>query len=99
MTDNEKPPIVAPAPGMDQAESAVRTLILAISVITAVAGFVAKRDLAGFIVYVQSNDFLAFLALAIGGATVWWAQWKSRHRAKQLVAIRDDDRVPSEVVK
>lgn len=99
MADNETPPIVAPTPGMDQAASAVRTVLLAISVVTAVAGFVAKRDLAGFIVYVQGNDFIAFLALILGTGTVWWGQWKIRHRAKQLVAIRDDERVPAEVVK
>jgi len=99
MTDNELPPITAPSPSSDQALAAVRTIVLSISVITAFSGFLSKRDLAGFIVYVQSNDFLAFLSLAIGIGTVWWGQVKTRHRAKQIVAIRDDPRVPSDVVQ
>lgn len=99
MTDNELPPITAPSPGHDQALSAVRTVVLSVSVITAFAGFLSKRDLAGFIVYIQSNDFLAWLAMAIGIGSVWWGQFKIRHRAKQIVAIRDDPRVPSDVVQ
>jgi hypothetical protein len=99
VTDNELPPITAPSPASDQALSAVRSLVLAISVITAFAGFLSKRDLAGFIVYIQSNDFLAFLSVALGIGSLWWGQWKIRHRAKQLVAIRDDPRVPSDVVQ
>lgn len=99
MTDNELPPITAPSPGYDQALSAVRTFVLSVSVITAFAGFLSKRDLAGFIVYIQSNDFLAWLAMAIGIGSVWWGQFKIRHRAKQIVAIRDDPRVPSDVVQ
>ena len=97
-SENEKPPITAPSPGNDQAFAAVRTVILTISVLTAFAGFLSKRDLAGFIVYIQSNEFLAWLAMVIGAATVTWGQWKIRHRAKQIVAIRDDPRVPSDVV-
>jgi hypothetical protein len=99
MTGNELPPITAPSPGGDQALSAVRTIVLSISVITAFSGFLSKRDLAGFIVYIQSNDFLAWLAMAIGIGSVWWGQIKIRHRAKQIVAIRDDPRVPSDVVQ
>jgi len=97
MTDT--PTIQAPTPATDQAMSAVRTVILSVSVVTAVAGFLSKRDLAGFIVYIQSNDFLAWLAAVLAGGTVWWGQLKTRHRAKQIVAIRDDPRVPAEVVK
>ncbi len=99
MSGNETPPITAPSPANDQALSAVRTLILSVSVLTAFAGFLSKRDLAGFIVYIQTNDFLAWLATVIGIVTVTWGQWKIRHRAKQLVAIRDDPRVSSDVVK
>lgn len=99
MTTNEQPPIQAPVPATDQAMSAVRTLVLSLSVFTALAGFLTKRDLAGFIVYIQSNDFLAWLAAAIAAGTIWWGQWKVRHRAKQIVAIRDDPRVSPDVVQ
>lgn len=99
MSENEAPPITAPVPANDQAMSAVRTIILSVSVITAFAGFLSKRDLAGFIVYVQSNDFLAWLAGITAAGTIWWSQWRTRHRAKQIVAIRDDPRVPETVVK
>jgi hypothetical protein len=99
MSDNEAPPIKAPVPATDQALSFVRAVVLSIGVITAFAGFLSKRDLAGFIVYIQSNDFLAWLGMMAAVATVWWGQWKTRHRAKQIVAIRDDPRVSDAVVK
>uniref|UniRef100_UPI0035CA0529 hypothetical protein n=1 Tax=uncultured Sphingomonas sp. TaxID=158754 RepID=UPI0035CA0529 len=95
---NDAPPIVADrSPARDQAESAVRSVLLAISVVTAVAGFVSKHDLAGFVTYMQSSDFLAALAALIGAATFVWGQWKARHRSKQLAAIAADPRVPDAV--
>ena len=86
--NNETPPITAPTPATDQAASAVRTVLLIIGAMTAIAGFVAKRDLSGFILYVQSTDGLAFVGLMISIGTIAWGQWKTRHRAKQIVATR-----------
>jgi hypothetical protein len=100
MTDtNETPPIqVAASPAMDQAAATVRILLLVLGVGTTIAGFVSKRDLAGFIAYVQSSDFITALAVLITVGTFSWSQWKTRHRAKQLAAIAADPRVPEEVV-
>lgn len=95
---NEIPPIsVNASPATDQAASAVRTLLLVVSVGTALAGFLSKRDLAGFIAYAQSSDFLSIVALLVGGATFAWGQWKTRHRAKQLATIAADPRTPDSV--
>lgn len=96
--NNEAPPITVNAsPATDQATSAVRTVLLIFSVVTALAGFFSKRDLAGFIAYVQSSDFITALALLIGAATFAWGQWKTRHRAKQLATIAADPRTPDSV--
>lgn len=96
--ENSTPPIVADrSPARDQAESAVRFVLLAISVVSALAGFVSKHDLAGFIRYMQSSDFLTALAAVIGVATFAWGQWKARHRSNQLAAIAADPRVPDAV--
>lgn len=98
MSDNGTPPIeVSASPMGDQIASALRVVVLCISVITALAGLVAKRDLAGFILYVQSSDFIAFSAFVVGGATFAWGQWKTRHRAKQLTTITADPRTPDAV--
>lgn len=100
MTDDTTPPIQAEkSPARDQAESAIRSVLLAISVVTALAGFVSKHDLAGFVAYMQSSDFLAALAALIGAATFGWGQWKARHRSQQLAAIAADPRVPDQVAK
>lgn len=96
---NTQPPItVSSSPIADQAASAVRTLLLVLSVVTALAGFFSKRDLAGFVAYVQSSDFITALALLIGAVTFAWGQWKTRHRAKQLANVAADPRVPDSVI-
>ncbi len=59
---NETPPIVVNAsPAADQLVPAGRTILLLVSVITALTTISSKRDLAGFIVYVQSSDFVQAL--------------------------------------
>jgi len=99
MTDNETPPMQAnPTPTTDQAAAAVRTILLCIGVVSALAGFVGKRDLAGFIAYMQSSDFISALALLMAAATFVWGQIKTRHRAKQLATVAADPRVPNEVI-
>lgn len=99
VSNNETTPMQAnPTPTTDQAAAAVRTVLLCIGVITALAGFVAKRDLAGFITYMQSSEFAAALGLLLAAATFAWGQWKTRHRAKQLATVAADPRVPDEVI-
>jgi hypothetical protein len=98
MADNETPQIVVnPSPATDQAASALRTVLLVISAVTAITTLASKRDLAGFIVYVQSNDFLQVVSIIATAATFGWSQWKTRHRAKQLAAVAADPRVPDSV--
>lgn len=95
---NETTPIAVNAsPVPDQAASAVRSVLLVVSVITALTTIASKRDLAGFIVYVQSSEFLQALSFVVSIATFAWGQWKIRHRAKQLAKIAGDDRVPDAV--
>lgn len=95
---NETAPIAVNAsPVPDQAASALRTVLLIVSVITALTTIASKRDLAGFIVYVQSSEFLQALSIVASIATFAWGQWKIRHRAKQLATIAGDKRVPDEV--
>jgi hypothetical protein len=95
---NQAAPIaVNPSPVPDQAASALRTVVLIISVITALTTLASKRDLAGFIVYVQSSEFLQAMSIVISIATFTWGQWKIRHRAQQLATIAGDERVPDAV--
>ena len=95
---NESPPIaVNPSPLNDQIASGIRNLLLAVGVVTAIAGFVAKRDLAGFIVYVQSSEFIQVAGLVLTFGSVAWSQWKTRHRAKQLASVAAHPAVPDAV--
>lgn len=98
MADNETPQIVAPTPLNDQIASGIRVMVLAIGLVTTLAGFVSRRDLAGFIVYVQTNEFLATAGLLVSVGMFTWGQWKTRHRAKQLNAVAQDVRVPDAVI-
>lgn len=87
MSDNEKAPIVAPEPAMDQAISAFR------SVVVIVTAFALGRH------WIE-GDLATLITTAAGIVLpVVYSQLKTRHRAKQLVTIRDDPRVPPEVVK
>ena len=95
---NETPPIAVNAtPANDQITSAVRTVVLLISVMTALAGLASKHDLAGFIAYVQSAPFITAAGLVMGSVTFAWGQLKTRRRAKQLATIAADPRVPDSV--
>ena len=97
--DNTAPPIVAEkSPARDQAEAAIRYVVLGLSVSSTLAGLIAKRDLNGFVAFMQSSDALTLLAGIIAAATFAWGQWKARHRSQQLTAIGADPRVPDDVV-
>ncbi len=95
---NETPQIVVnPSPTLDQVQSAIRAILLVISAATAIATFASKRDLAGFILYVKSSEFIQVASIVATAGTFVWSQWKARHRAKQLVAVAADPRVPDAV--
>ena len=95
---NETPQIAVNAtPANDQIAAAVRTVVLLISVVTALAGLASKHDLVGFIAYVQSAPFITAAGLVMGAGTFAWGQWKTRHRAKQLASIAADPRTPDAV--
>lgn len=88
MADNEAPPIVAPdSPLPDQAWSAFRAVVLAVTAFALGRGWIAG-DL---------STLIGVMVGIVGPVVV--SQMKTRHRANQLTAIRDDDRVPSEVVQ
>ena len=96
---NETTPIAVNAsPVPDQAASALRSVLLVVSVITALTTIASKRDLAGFIVYVQSSEFLQAVSIIVSIATFAWGQWKIRHRAKQLAAVGANPRVPDDII-
>ena len=100
MADNETPPIVVPAtPGPDVIAASVRLLVMAIGVVTAFAGFVSKRDLAGFITYIQSSDFLAAAGGISAAVAAIWALLKTQHRSIQLTNTAKNPLVPDSVIK
>ncbi len=92
------PIAVNASPVTDQAGSALRSVLLVVSVITALTTIASKRDLAGFIVYVQSSEFLQALSIIASIGTFAWGQWKTRRRAKQLAAVGANPRVPDDII-
>lgn len=77
-------PIVVPAsPANAQIASGLRSAVLVIGAITTLAGFVSHRDMAGFLTYVQSSDFVLVLGIASTVGSVAWGQWKLRKRELQ----------------
>jgi hypothetical protein len=59
----------------------------AVSFFTAVAGFVAKRDLAGFIVYVQHEQTIAGLSGVFAIGLLVWRQIVARQRKDTETAL------------
>lgn len=96
MTDNETPPIVVSgnAATTDPLKLAIANVFVIIGAMTALAGFVSNRDLAGFIVWIKTNDGAAFIGATLSVASLVYAAWKSRHRATQVVSLGADPRVP-----
>lgn len=96
MTDNETPPIVVAqnAATTDPLKLAFANVIVILGAMGALAGFVSNRDLAGFIVWIKTNDGAAFVSAVLAFASFAYASWKARHRATQVVALGADPRVP-----
>ena len=89
MPADQTPIIVNPSPLGAQATSAIRVVVMVLSAVTVIMGFVATRDLAGLIVYLQSADFVTVAAAIIGIATFIWSQLKTRHDRATLVVAAD----------
>lgn len=83
------PIVVNPNPLGAQALSAARVVVMIIASLAAIMGFVRTRDLAGLIVYLQSDAFLPVLATLIGIATFVWSQIKTRRERARLVVAAD----------
>ncbi len=62
---------------LNQAASALRSVLLIVSVMTALTTIAGKRDLAGFIVYVQSSGFLQTLSIVVSMVTFVWDSRRS----------------------
>ena len=86
-------------PTFDQISAALRSIGLVLGVLTAVAGFVSKRDLAGFIAFAQTSQFATAAAAIVAAVTFVWGQWHTRYRAKQLSAAGADPRNQGVVLK
>lgn len=99
MTDNETPPIVVSgnAATTDPLKLAIANVFVILGAMTALAGFVSNRDLAGFIVWIKTTDGAAFIGAVMTVASLGYAAWKSRHRATQVVTLGADPRVPATV--
>lgn len=98
VAENETTPIQAPTPLNDQIAAGVRVLVISLGMMTTLSGLLSRRDLAGFIVYVQSNEFLTAVGMIATVGAFTWSQWKTRHRAKQLNVVAKDPRVPDDVI-
>ena len=100
MSGNETPPIaVNPSPASDQVQAGLRSLVLVIGAVGAILGFVGKHDLAGLINYLQSAAFVPAALVLASAASFVWGQWKTRHRAKQLISVASSPAVPDSVAK
>lgn len=101
MSDTDgKPGIEARAtPYFDMATSAVRSVLLVVGAVVALAGFVSKHDWAGVLSYVQSAPFITALATVMAAGSFAWGQWKTRERANQISSVAGNPLVPEDVAK
>lgn len=85
----ETPIVVNPSPISAQALSAARVAVMIVAAITSVMGFLDRGDLAGLILYLQSDAFLPALAALIGLATFVWSQIRTRREQAKKVIMAD----------
>lgn len=85
----QAPIVVNPSPLGAQAMSAARVAVMIMAAGAAIMGFLDRGDLAGLILYLQSDGFVPALAAVIGCATFVWSQIKTRRdRAKLVIAAQ-----------
>lgn len=112
MTDPALPPPTLPPITINP--SAIRTVLVNLSLAfgivltstTTIIGFASRRDLAGWIVWIQTEDFIRFLGalgfLATAVAYVWRSlsrKWRevylARHVADDVAVVKSPSPPPS----
>lgn len=96
MAEPAAPIVVNPSPVKDQLAAGFRTLIVLLGGISAVMGFLRTHDLAGLIVYLQSDSFIPIIGAASAVGAFLYAQWKTIARKRELVDVAQAD--PANVV-
>lgn len=100
MTDPAEPIVVsANAGGIDAVQAALRYTVFLITALVALAGFVRVRDVAGAVVYLQTNggQLVAALAGLIALGTSAYGVLKTHKRGAQVATVAADRRVPDAV--
>lgn len=99
MSDNEAPQILVNAnPLIDQMAGLGRSVALVLGALSTIAGIASQHDLHALIAYIQTSDFATAAAIVVTAGSLGWGWWKTGHRAKQLIAVAADPRVPDSVV-
>lgn len=81
------PVVINPSTTPDHVSSGVRDVLIFIGGITAVFGFLAEKDLAGLMSWIQSTEALPFLGLVVAGLSLIWRHITLRRKKAQLVAV------------
>lgn len=72
-----------------QLAAGTRVLIILLSGATAIMGFVGTRDLAGFILWVQGTNGVAFIAAAVSIGTFLASQLATRKNKAEKIVLAD----------
>lgn len=99
MADNEKPPIEigSNAANLDTAMAILRYLGVIATSFPVLLAVVSRGDLAELFDWVRSDAAKPMMSAVAGLVLLLWGLWKTRHRAKQVVAVAADERVPADV--
>lgn len=77
---------------LDMATNTVRSVVMVVGAVTALAGFVSQRDWHGATAYIQGAPFTTALATLMSLTAFAWGLWKTHKRGGQLLTAATDPR-------
>jgi hypothetical protein len=89
------PIIVNPSAIPAQVATIARDVGVVIGALTAIGGFVQKRDLQGLLTFLQDNAFVSALGLVLTAGILVYRQWSTRRTNAKLKTL--EPYAPSEV--
>lgn len=90
MANQDQPPIViSPTTVTNVLSAAARMAVVLSGAVTAIIGFLSKRDLIGLMDYFQSSAFIPVAGAVASALTFGYALWRTWKNKKTLIKVGD----------
>lgn len=94
---NNEPIIISPGTIQTTLAALLRVILVLAGGFTAIVGFLGKRDLAGLVGYIQSDDFTPVAGALAAAISLGYGLWKTHQRKAQLLKV--EPLLPSHVMQ